>query len=150
MGDTPSPAPAPPAERAGPNAASRWGVAVAWMGLIFILSSRPRLPLIGSGFFWEAQQVAGHFVVYGVLALLLARALAPMGRARRLPLAWGLAVLYGFSDEFHQLFVSGRAADPWDLLVDAAGAAVFLLTAEAWYQRRGFGDAPQDDGPGDR
>ena len=43
-------------------------------------------------------------------------------------------MLYALSDEFHQTFVPGRVADPWDLFCDALGAVVMLL-AFAWLWR---------------
>lgn len=43
--------------------------------------------------------------------------------------AWGCAALYAATDEFHQLFVPGRAGLLTDVLIDAAGAAIGLLLA---------------------
>ena len=43
--------------------------------------------------------------------------------------AWGATTLYAATDEFHQLFVPGRAGLPTDVLIDATGAALGLLIA---------------------
>lgn len=43
--------------------------------------------------------------------------------------AWGCAALYAATDEFHQLFVPGRAGLFTDVLIDATGAAIGLLVA---------------------
>lgn len=43
--------------------------------------------------------------------------------------AWGAATLYAATDEFHQLFVPGRAGLFTDVLIDATGAAIGLLLA---------------------
>lgn len=44
-------------------------------------------------------------------------------------MAWGCATLYAATDEFHQLFVPGRAGLFTDVLIDATGAAIGLLLA---------------------
>lgn len=49
-------------------------------------------------------------------------------RGRRWPkLAFLLTVFYACTDEFHQLFVPGRAGRITDVLIDSAGAAVITL-----------------------
>lgn len=102
--------------------------AVAWMGLIFGLSARSTVPT-PPGFSAHLTSIAGHFSVYLVLAVILywtfGFVMAP--GARRYLAAWGLAVLYGLSDEWHQSFVPGRTPDVLDVLTDATGAAVGLL-----------------------
>lgn len=102
----------------------RWAAAAAWMGLIFFVSAQPRLPLLLDS--PDLQDVAGHFVAYAVLAMLLRWALAGSGVRRPGIWAFALAMLYAFSDEFHQSFVPGRHPDPLDILTDAAGAAAAL------------------------
>ena len=63
--------------------------------------------------------------MFGILALLLWRAIATTTRVRR-PWAWALAlaILYAVSDEVHQGGVSGRHASPLDVAIDAAGALI--------------------------
>jgi VanZ family protein len=79
-----------------------------------------------------------HFGFYAVLALTLLYAVRRQWPA--LPhatyMAFGLTVLYGLSDEFHQHFVPGRSADWRDIATDAAGAAVALLTLGRLRRRR--------------
>ena len=63
-----------------------------------------------------------------MLSALILRALAG-GRLsgvtwRRCVAAIILATLYGVTDEFHQLFVPGRSADPYDVLADFVGASI--------------------------
>lgn len=71
-----------------------------------------------------------HFIEYGVLGLLLVRAAyqSTVRRRRNYWLCLLVAVLYGMSDEFHQIFVPHRTADVWDLAADTAGAFVFAWT----------------------
>lgn len=100
-----------------------WGPVLVWAAAIFAASSRSDTGLAGRIPDWLT-----HGIAYGVLSLLLARALAGGFGA---PLATGTAVLavalataYGVSDELHQSFVPGRDASAADVLKDLAGAAV--------------------------
>lgn len=69
-----------------------------------------------------------HMTEYAILAILiyiwLGRWRLP-GR-RMICIAAVLTMLYACSDEFHQLFVAGRAGRVSDVLVDSAGAVVGL------------------------
>ena len=49
-----------------------------------------------------------------------------MSRIRTAGVAAVSAVLYACSDEFHQLFVAGRAGRINDVLIDSAGAVLGL------------------------
>jgi VanZ family protein len=109
---------------------------MAWMALVFYLSSQPSLPML-SGRFGTLQSHAGHFVEYAILALLLQWALRGtlskengLGVSRAALWAFVIAVTYGLTDEVHQHFVPGRTMDPFDLLTDSLGAAVALLIAD--------------------
>ncbi len=102
--------------------------ALAWMGLIFALSSRGTLPRpLGLG--PDLIAIAGHFTVYAVLAALLWWALPWRGLTpwQRAALALVSAVAYGVTDEWHQSFVPGRDPALFDLGVDALGATTALL-----------------------
>jgi VanZ family protein len=104
-----------------------WVLVLAWMGLIFYLSSRSDLPT-PKGLSAEVEAILGHLTVYAVLAALVTNALADSGisTARRLIYALVFAVLYGLSDELHQSFVPGRDPDVFDLMVDGIGACMGL------------------------
>ena len=69
---------------------------------------------------------AAHATEYAVLALLFFGALTFRGKKRYL-FSWSLAVIYACTDEFHQLFVPGRAGRLFDVGVDSLGAAAGLL-----------------------
>jgi VanZ family protein len=98
---------------------------LAWMAFIFLMSGRstvPKTPGISS----EIAAAAGHVAVYGILAVLIARAI--LHRFDRFTVlaavAWTVSVVYGISDEYHQSFVPGRYAGVEDVLFDAMGAAI--------------------------
>ena len=99
-----------------------WGPAVAWVGLVTVLShqSRPAVPL-------PLPDWVMHGAEFGVLALLLCRAVWHAGH-RVTPattaLIIGVCALFGALDELHQGFVPGRDMSLKDGLADAAGAAV--------------------------
>lgn len=66
-----------------------------------------------------------HFCEYAVFGALLTNALrCHMPLCRAFLVAVACASLYGVSDEFHQLFVPGRMCDPFDWIVDTAGATL--------------------------
>lgn len=69
---------------------------------------------------------AAHATEYALLALLCFGAL-PLTGFKRYAIAWIFAVFYAGTDEFHQLFVPGRAGAVTDVCIDAAGALVGLL-----------------------
>jgi VanZ family protein len=67
----------------------------------------------------------GHMGVFGILALLLWRALAVTTGWPR-PWAWALllTLLYAISDEVHQGGVAGRHESAVDVGIDTAGALI--------------------------
>ncbi len=75
-----------------------------------------------------------HFGFYALLALAFWWAIRRQWPAIADPtwVVFGLALLYGLSDELHQSFVPGRAADWRDVATDAAGAAAALLLIRIW------------------
>lgn len=114
-------------------------VAIGWMCLIFLISARSSVPQ-PPGITPEITSNVGHFSVYFVLAILIWWVLGGFGLEgrRRWLLAFGLTVLYGISDEWHQTFVPGRQPDLMDLMVDGVGAACGLYVA-GWVSARWHG-----------
>lgn len=110
-----------------------WMPLLAWMGLIFYLSAQPDLPHPDAGWVDLLLSSGAHAFVFGVLAILWARVLGERRHAVLVALA--LTMLYALSDEFHQVFVPGRHADPWDLLCDGVGAALALSLWLGWQRR---------------
>ncbi len=103
---------------------------VLWMVVIFISSSIPSDDFPQVEFWGWAKLI--HLIYYGVLCFLIQRA---AGNQKRYPLlarhsylfGVAFAVLYGASDEIHQLSTPGRHGQFTDVLIDAFGACLFLL-----------------------
>lgn len=72
---------------------------------------------------------AAHMTEYGILSILFYIWLGKwqFGVRKRGILAIILSALYACSDEFHQLFVPGRAGMVRDVLIDSAGAILGIL-----------------------
>lgn len=117
---------------------------IAWLVLIFWLSSQPVLPGVGTPGTDAIFKKAAHVVVYAALALLLVWAIhdpaAPITR-RTLWLAFGLSVGYAVTDEIHQAFVPGRGSHVTDVLLDGAAAALALGSLAGWTRVRRTGRA---------
>ena len=129
--------------------AKYWLPVLAWMALIYVASGDPKSlyhsarvvePLMPTDSQPHSLQPAvifvrkvAHAAEYAVLALLLWRALRatssqPPGWSWRLATnAWVWSVVYGFTDELHQVFVPTRRAEALDILIDAVGAAAGLF-----------------------
>ena len=111
--------------------AGLWGPVVAYMALIFILSSRTNPPLPS-----QLSDIQGHSIGYLGLTVTIGRALAggvSSGATLRAAAgAWVIAVAYGASDEWHQSFVPGRSPDVADWFADAAGALAGAGACWAW------------------
>lgn len=70
-----------------------------------------------------------HFLVFGILGLLVFRALSgglKKGILTIIALAVTITVVYGAVDELHQSFVPGRLCEFGDFLFDALGCAFFV------------------------
>lgn len=118
----------------------RFALVFAWAALIFTGSSFPNPPGATGG---EWQYDLAHMVEYAVLGALASRALTSWRPRWRwfavASTAWGFAVLYGMSDEFHQSFVRNRDANWLDVGFDAMGAAVGIVSVRVfrrWGGRR--------------
>ena len=121
--------------------------AIAWMGLIFYLSSLSGVEasqgLESGAVSWlgDLRSYAAHIVLYAVLAALIQVAL--WGWSLKPQLRWVivaavLASLFGISDEYHQSFVTGRSATLVDGLVDSIAAfasSTLFWRLVVWYRR---------------
>lgn len=112
--------------------------AIAWMGVIFWFSSLREPSFSSFAIVDLGIKKAGHVFLYVVLAFALAMAFERwVGQTRYAPwalkLAFGAAVLYAVSDEWHQSFTPTRDPSVVDVGIDAAGAVVGIV---AWQVAR--------------
>ena len=114
-----------------------WLPVIGWAALIFAFSAQPNLRFVPDAGLDFVVRKAGHMGVFGILALLLWRAISGTTAWRR-PWAWALAlaVLYAATDEFHQGFVAGRHESAVDVGIDAAGAIIAVAAAGLLRSRR--------------
>jgi VanZ family protein len=114
-----------------------WLPAIAWAGLIFVFSAQPNLRFVPDAGLDFLVRKAGHMGIFGILALLLWRAIAGTTAWRR-PWAWALvfAVLYAVTDELHQGGVTGRHAGAVDVGIDATGALIAVVAVGLIRSRR--------------
>jgi VanZ family protein len=108
----------------------RWLPAVVMMVLIFTASSLPSKDVPSFGVWDLLAKKGGHALGYALLGAAYARGLSAGRRLswRLAALALAGAVLYAITDEFHQVFVSGRHASPVDVLIDSGGAVAGIAT----------------------
>jgi VanZ family protein len=94
----------------------------------------------------------GHFSGYGTLGLLFYRGRRLSGqilsirRPRLADAAFSLVctLVVASADEYHQSFLPSRTGRPQDVLLDTAGAALFLLLLQLWLRLRRRASPLQD------
>lgn len=105
-----------------------WLPVLAVMGMIFYFSTLPASDIPG---LFPYQDIVFHAAIYALLAYFFIRALKNTYPGISLlssviaTLAFG--VIYGISDEFHQLFTPGRSCSGFDLFIDGAGTFIGSL-----------------------
>ena len=109
-----------------------WLPVLLWAAVIFGSSATPNLRFAQAADLDFVVRKAGHMFVFGVLAVLLWRALASSAVRRAMVWSWVLTVAYAASDEFHQSFTAGRHPSPVDVGIDSFGALLFLLALTLW------------------
>lgn len=138
-----------------------WSLVLGWMILIFLLSAQtgPESGALSGGltealialirplfpdarFLVESMESVlrtnAHFIAYFVLGILLMNALAtkPIHHNGSSLRSFLFSILYAISDEIHQYFVPGRAAELKDVLVDALGALTGIFLFRLWTRLR--------------
>ncbi|MCK5737694.1 VanZ family protein [bacterium] len=108
-----------------------------WAGLIFWNSSQSDIA-VPVALFPHADKLI-HGGVYFILAWLVIRAFLVYFPKKTFCTATiitaGLGLVYGASDEWHQLFVPGRSCDILDWFADAAGILLAVLIFY-WFQKK--------------
>ena len=103
-----------------------WLPLIGYMVFIFIFSSEPASVDIPD--IWNIDKLI-HFMAYGVLSILLLRALKKQwGKVRNkklIFLSFLFATLYGISNEIHQHFIPEREASIADAIANGLAAYVF-------------------------
>lgn len=110
-----------------------WASIVAWMGAIWLLSSRHGSAQTSSGLYAVFANMA-HAPIFGLLGLMIAAVLLRSAAGAGWPavgLRRGASVLagvgiYAVIDEWHQSFVPGRSSSAMDVLTDLLGAGCVL------------------------
>lgn len=106
-----------------------WLPPIVLAGIIFRLSSGT-VPK-ASDVFWQdfAIKKLAHITIYGILSVLIYRALIAGGMTKKkaLLLAFFITTLYGGTDEIHQYFTQGRESRLRDVGFDGLGAAASLF-----------------------
>lgn len=140
-------------------ALTRWGIAGAWYGVIFLLSGAPGtdsettqgwLDLWALGGLNGLLRMAAHGFMFGVQAILVHLALAghETGRARRAAGgALGITFVLAVLDELHQHFVPLRHGRAVDVVFDMAGAGMAMAALLLWTARHPT-DNPGEDADG--
>jgi len=109
----------------GPNKAScfiAWFLVLFFMAVIFRASAMPGkdIPPL-----FPFQDICWHFGIYLILAYFFSRALGStwgqMSVKKIFLFTLAFAVLYGITDELHQLWTPGRSATGFDVLIDSLG-----------------------------
>ncbi|MCW2920707.1 MAG: Acetobutylicum phosphotransbutyrylase [Thermoleophilia bacterium] len=104
--------------------AARFVAVLAWCALIYAASDRPDLRVSSDDLIDFVLRKAAHVVVFGVLLVLVERAVrrARAATTASVSVAWVSTFAYACSDEWHQTFVRGRVGHPRDVMIDMIGA----------------------------
>lgn len=113
-----------------------WGPVIIWMVIIFIGSSHQNV--VVSETHDNLIKNIAHIGEYAVLGFLIFRALSNKEKNSlwsKYIWLWALivAILYGVSDEIHQIFVPTRTASIKDIFMDGVGASIGELFAKFVY-----------------
>jgi len=115
-----------------------WGPVAIYVLLIFYVSSMSNPPGIPPIAHFDKLV---HFMEYGMLGLLLGRAMGLTGLRKRYWAVFVVSLVFGAcigaADEHYQGTVAGREKSLADFLVDVAGLLVASMMLRAWAKRWG-------------
>ena len=136
-----------------------WMLVAGWMGLIFYLSHQTgegsgslsgsiteriiaflRLDNVDIDFLHFLVRKGAHLFSYFVLGILLVNAfrMSGMVAGKYYYLSLAICVIYGMTDELHQLLVPGRSGQVRDVLIDSVGALIGIFSYKIFLKLVGF------------
>ena len=112
---------------------------ISWIVMIWALSSSSfPPPRAAPSFVWALTANLAHAPLFGLLTLLWVGALLPRSRdvlpaprSAVLAASFGIALVYGAVDEWHQSWTPGRNPSALDVLTDATGSLCVLWVVAA-------------------
>lgn len=112
---------------------------IAWLLTIFIQSSFPAVGLPESKYISVDKLV--HMGVFGLLTFLCYISIVHLERKNiftEKPIMWSaiICIIYGASDEIHQLFVLNRSAEVQDWIADVIGTIIACLIIKYFLKKR--------------
>ena len=119
-----------------------WLPVILWMAFIFVVSSQPKasMPHHPNGLFDWGIKKSAHMIEYGILAMLVWRAISGCaGATIRRSQIWLIplfCIAYAATDEYHQSFVPGRSSSVWDILIDGLGVLLTLVIVSLLLKQR--------------
>lgn len=126
----------------------KWLLVIGWMVLIFAFSNQPAVisdekskyviklfEILGlnlNSIFGEfanfAVRKASHFIEYFILSILVFNSVYNGKNLKKAAvLSVAVVFIYACSDEFHQMFIPGRACRFTDVIIDTSGGALASL-----------------------
>lgn len=100
---------------------------MVWAGLILVGTSWPSIS-VGPDVIIGFDKVV-HFGMYGILAVLVMRALRPPHGLTQAMLVLLALAAFGAADEWHQAFIPGRSGSIWDWIADSLGVITGLVAS---------------------
>lgn len=116
-----------------------YGPLLAWMGIIFLLSSVPGSDHQEYNFWAFLERKGAHIIEYFVLSILCIRVLWLHFREEDEHIfAWGVlaSFVYAIFDEIHQFFVFGRSGRVSDVGIDLVGIIIGAILFWIYEKRR--------------
>ncbi|HEX2787912.1 MAG TPA: VanZ family protein [Ignavibacteria bacterium] len=116
---------------------------ISYLVFIFILSSIPGADLPEIKF--ELSDKIAHFLVFGLLCFLFFYSLKNQYKYVKLQkfapeFAVLFTLLYGITDEIHQMYTPNRSSDVLDVVADFLGALVIYLIIKLYLKKTSKAD----------
>jgi len=114
------------------NSRIAWALTISYMLLIFLISSIP-YPEQPEFLRDKHAPIVEHILEYSILGLLLLGSFRSTKRSEKQVaiLAVSIGILYGISDEIHQLFVPGRYCEFIDVMADSLGSVIGVMVGNS-------------------